>query len=180
LIDIQTAKEADMTVWAKFIKKSMGRIEGSLRESHYLPEIYNAAEREYLSSDRDRTPPNISNLLSQMRTLVMNDQHYQVTFVIPFGIRTLFTKEMEKAIEEKGVLELIRALNDEDGSRRAAAAILLSMIPHKAKESIPVLFGNLRDENVYVRRSAAIALGKIGTENYIPAYYSKQKEVVPI
>ena len=67
---------------------------------------------------------------------------------------------------EKAILELIKALEDEDSSVRSRAAVALGKIGSEA--AIPGLIKALEDEDFSVRWSAADALGKIGSEAAIP------------
>ena len=64
---------------------------------------------------------------------------------------------------EEGLPALTRALKDQDGRVREAAAGALRYVDSDVVIAVPALRAALEDEKPYVRRSAAITLGIIGS-----------------
>jgi HEAT repeat protein len=65
--------------------------------------------------------------------------------------------------EEKSTSDLIDQLRHQDAARRLEAVRELGQRP-ETQEVVPALIGALKDGNSYVRRDAAVVLGKLGAD----------------
>src|SRR3954470_10300000 len=71
--------------------------------------------------------------------------------------------------DELPLPELVRRLKHPDTADRRAAAAALGRLGPKAGPAVPALAEALSDEDLYVRRLAALALGDIGAGGAVPA-----------
>ncbi len=70
--------------------------------------------------------------------------------------------------DEEKVADLIRRLQSADPRARLNAATVLGRMGPRALEAAPALVAALRDDNVHLRKMAALALGDLGAVEAVP------------
>jgi len=73
--------------------------------------------------------------------------------------------------------QLKQKLNSADSTTRAHAAFWIGEMKNNAHPAIPLLISRLQDDdNAWVRRASAKALGKIGAKEALPALYQAKND----